>query len=251
MNGRWRKHKSDLKCQRHANEYLQSSWNKYGIATFKFEEIEVCAIEELTTRESYWIAALNTINRDYGYNLRCDESDNAVSEETKKKISKGRKKWHKENPDKSNSRPVKVVDFNTSPFTWKDFDTVKDACIHYGLSAKVRSNSIFRYIDKKTYKNLAFISISPSGGYDKLKKVYLRWLKINNNAYQQAKPMYAYSLETQELKEYMSRHQFTKQSGWAVSKKNLEMGHKRGEYIVGISPYIIEQRLSSKRYQAC
>lgn len=91
MYGRWRKHKSDLKCQKHANEYLQKSWNKYGAENFRFEEVEVCEINQLTTRESYWITTLNTIERKYGYNLRCDESDNAVSKETREKISEGRK----------------------------------------------------------------------------------------------------------------------------------------------------------------
>mgnify|MGYP001767844478 CR=1 FL=1 len=243
MYGRWRKHKSDLKCQKHANEYLQKSWNKYGAENFRFEEVEVCEINQLTTRESYWITALSTIEREYGYNLRCDESDNAVSKETRKKISEGRKKWHKENPDKSNSRPVKVIDFSTTPFSWKDFSTVKEACQYHNLPDDVTNNRIFRYIDKKAYNDLAFISTSKPNGQQRLNKVYLRWLKLNNKADHTSKAFHAYNLKTKQFTTFPSRNQFKKLTGLGISIKNLEMAHKRGNFIVGHSQGIIQQRL--------
>lgn len=243
MYGRWRKHKSDLKCQKHANEYLQKSWNKYGAENFRFEEVEVCDISNLTTRESYWITTLNTIERKYGYNLRCDESDNAVSKETREKISEGRKKWHKENPDKSNSRPVKVIDFSTTPFSWKDFSTVKEACQYHNLPDDVTNNRIFRHIDKKAYNDLAFISTSKPNGQQRLNKVYLRWLKLNNKADHTSKAFHAYNLKTKQFTTFPSRNQFKKLTGLGVSTKNLELGHKRGNYVVGHTPEIIQIRL--------
>lgn len=243
MYGRWRKHKSDLKCQKHANEYLQKSWNKYGAENFRFEEVEVCEINQLTTRESYWITALSTIEREYGYNLRCDESDNAVSKETRKKISEGRKKWHKENPEKSNSRPVKVVDFGTTPFSWKSFPTVKEACKYHGLPDTVTNNYIFRYIDKKAYNDLAFVSSNDGRRYEKLKKMYLRWLKLNNKYNHAPKAFHAYNLRTKQFTTFPSRHQFKKLTGLGISIKNLEMAHKRGDFIVGHSQGVIQQRL--------
>jgi len=241
MHGRWRKHKSDLKCQKHANEYLQKSWNKYGAENFKFEEVEVCDISNLTTRESYWITTLNTIEREYGYNLRCDESDNAVSKETRKKISEGRKKWHKENPDKSNARPVNVVDLKT--FTWKRFNSVKQACKHYSISKNVTDNQIFRYIGKKAYRDLIFVYADESGRLQRLHTIYLRWLRLNNKANHTSKAFHAYNLKTKQFTTFPSRNQFKKLTGLGISIKNLEMAHKRGDFIVGHSQGIIQQRL--------
>lgn len=239
MYGRWRKHKSDLKRQKHANEYLQKSWNKYGAENFKFEEVEVCDISNLTTRESCWITALNTIEREYGYNLRCDKSDNAVSKEARKKISEGRKKWHKENPELSNSKKVKVVNFRKSPFTYKDFDSITEALQYYNIDRK----HISGYTDKKAYDNLAFVTLDSTGGYERLKKIYLRWLKLNNKADHTSKAFHAYNLKTKQFTTFPSRHQFKKLTGLGISTKNLEMAHKRGNFIVGHSQGIIQQRL--------
>jgi len=37
IKGRWSEHKNDLKANRHDNDYLQKSWNKYGEENFEFE----------------------------------------------------------------------------------------------------------------------------------------------------------------------------------------------------------------------
>ena len=57
---RWIHHKSDLKCNRHANNHLQNSWNKYGGYSFEFYIIEKCCVEDLDIREIYWINKLRT-----------------------------------------------------------------------------------------------------------------------------------------------------------------------------------------------
>jgi group I intron endonuclease len=36
---RWARHRSDLRCGRHSNRFLQRAWNKYGEASFKFSTI--------------------------------------------------------------------------------------------------------------------------------------------------------------------------------------------------------------------
>jgi len=63
-------HKSELINNKHANNFLQNSWNKYGIDNFKFELLEEYPEEFLPSMENYWCNLLNTHNPNYGYNLR-------------------------------------------------------------------------------------------------------------------------------------------------------------------------------------
>jgi len=63
-------HKSDLKCGRHHNEYLQNSYTKHGKENFEFNIIEFVENEdELIEREQFYIDKYNACNRKYGYNL--------------------------------------------------------------------------------------------------------------------------------------------------------------------------------------
>lgn len=244
---RFYEHKRRLRENRHHSTYLQNSWNKRGEKAFEFIKVEfVEEQKERYIREQWWMDLFQSYNSDYGYNVvKVSELGGAVHQElTKKKISISRKKWHKENPDKSNSRPVKVIDFSTTPFSWKDFSTVKEACKHYNLPDTVTNNHIFRHIDKKAYNDLAFVTLDSKGGYKTLQKIYLRWLKLNNKANHTSKPFYAYNLKTKQITEFPSRNQFKKLAGLGVSLTNLEKGHKRGDFIVGKDTSVIEQRLN-------
>ena len=81
-------HRSDLRGNRHNNDKLQKSWNKYGEDNFMFETIEICKKSQLNDREVYWINYYKSNTRYLGFNM--DSGGNAnktVSEETKKKIS--------------------------------------------------------------------------------------------------------------------------------------------------------------------
>lgn len=91
---RWNKHVSELNNQKHCNDYLQKSWNKYGEENFKFYVLEYCEIEKLNEREIFYIDSLDTMNRDKGYNLKSGGQDCPVnySEETRKKLSESIKK---------------------------------------------------------------------------------------------------------------------------------------------------------------
>lgn len=91
---RWYKHKSDLIKNRHRNSYLQSSWNKYGEASFLFEVVEVVNDkQDLISREQFWIDALDVCNRKIGYNLAPKAGSMLGfrhSKESLEKISKNR-----------------------------------------------------------------------------------------------------------------------------------------------------------------
>jgi len=81
-------HKSKLNLNKHINDYLQNSWNKYGEKGFKFEIIELCNAEMIDEREIFYIQLYNSYIREYGYNIELGGCFiKTLSEETKKKIS--------------------------------------------------------------------------------------------------------------------------------------------------------------------
>lgn len=94
VQARIRLHKSHLKKNIHTNKHLQSSYNKYGSELFIYEIIEECSIEDLITREQFWIDILEVCNNKKGYNKRLQAENNVGlkrSEETKRKISESKK----------------------------------------------------------------------------------------------------------------------------------------------------------------
>jgi group I intron endonuclease len=100
IHNRIRKHIIELKNNKHMNQYLQYSWNKYGKSNFLFEIIETCLPEELFFKEGYWINELKTLNKNFGYNIEIVDPNlgkKVCSDETKDKISKslsGRIPWN-------------------------------------------------------------------------------------------------------------------------------------------------------------
>lgn len=93
IKNRWYRHKFELNKGNHDNDYLQKSWNKYGEDNFKFYILEYCDLDKLNEKECYYINLYNTIDRDYGYNLKTGGQDhNTLTQEIKDKISESNKK---------------------------------------------------------------------------------------------------------------------------------------------------------------
>ena len=88
---RIRNHKYELRHNKHSNDHLQKSFNKYGEDCFVFETICECEESELDELERYYITYYNCMNSDYGYNA--ESGGNAkkhVSKETRQKMSEMR-----------------------------------------------------------------------------------------------------------------------------------------------------------------
>lgn len=66
---RWIEHRTELNHNQHDNQYLQSSWNKYGKDNFKFYIIEKCPEDILSEREIHYIKQYNSLSHQEGYNL--------------------------------------------------------------------------------------------------------------------------------------------------------------------------------------
>lgn len=98
---RWSEHKYELNHNMHDNDYLQKSWNKYGSDNFEFNIIEICDVNKLDDKESYYISLYNTFDKNYGYNLISGGGANReISEETRNKLRQANKR-RKNFPDMS------------------------------------------------------------------------------------------------------------------------------------------------------
>ena len=104
---RWRKHISELNHGSHHNDYLQKAWDKYGKDDFNFYVLEYCSVEELNKKEDYYITSQNTIDRDYGYNLKSGGQDhNYQCQEVRDKISASNKDTYQN----SNLKEIRRID---------------------------------------------------------------------------------------------------------------------------------------------
>lgn len=86
-------HFSSLRHNKHFNDYLQKSFNKYDESNFKFSILQVChSREELNYYETYWWNYYcKLLGKDKMYNLAHTGNANNTSEETKAKQSKSHK----------------------------------------------------------------------------------------------------------------------------------------------------------------
>lgn len=81
-------HKSALRHNRHENQHLQRSWNKYGEESFSFFILEECNEERLDELERMYISEYKSIDGEHGYNNETGGSLNKhISDEAKRKMS--------------------------------------------------------------------------------------------------------------------------------------------------------------------
>jgi group I intron endonuclease len=66
---RWWDHKARLRSDKHANQYLQHAWNKYGEANFLFDIVEICGEERRIDREQYWMGETRCHIKQSGFNI--------------------------------------------------------------------------------------------------------------------------------------------------------------------------------------
>lgn len=94
FQGRWANHRNHLRNNRHSNQKLQNSWNKYGESNFIFEIIEYTFKENCISREQYYIDTLKP-----HFNILPNASNRLGSKFSDKTIEKlkGRIPWNKGN----------------------------------------------------------------------------------------------------------------------------------------------------------
>lgn len=89
LNKRLSRHKIDLRSNRHTNQHLQRSWNKYGEINFTFIIIDYCDISKLIEFEQFYIDLYEP-----NFNM-CKIANSCLgikrSNKTKRKMSAARK----------------------------------------------------------------------------------------------------------------------------------------------------------------
>lgn len=88
---RWHEHSSYFSRNKHANQHMQSCYNRYGKDSMVFGMLENCAKEELDVRENHYISL---IDKELRLNLASPTRNGEISEETRQLLStrnKGRK----------------------------------------------------------------------------------------------------------------------------------------------------------------
>lgn len=88
---RFRDHKRYLERKNHKNNHLQNAWDVYGSYSFSFQiletiDLQINTVEFLVKREQYWIDQYNSLNHDFGYNLRDAGNNGSHSEESRQKM---------------------------------------------------------------------------------------------------------------------------------------------------------------------
>ena len=119
-------HINKLKSNNHHSPYLQNTYNMYGEKDFIFEVVEYCNIDELDTKEQYYIKAYDSLNPN-GFN--CTTGGNGMrgfvfSEETKKNWAKSRKGKYM---GKEHTKSVKIKGTHKITGDIVEFDSILDA----------------------------------------------------------------------------------------------------------------------------
>jgi len=129
--------------------HLYNSIKKYGIENFERKIIDrALSKEELNEKEEYHIQKYNTLNFNYGYNLRHGGTSGKITDEIKKKMSEGVKRFflNEENRKKQRDR---VRRGENHPFFGKHHseETKKK------ISNKLKGTHISEEIKQKISKN--------------------------------------------------------------------------------------------------
>jgi group I intron endonuclease len=168
---RWVKHKSELRRNRHTNDYLQNSWNLYGEESFKFIIIEKCNDQDdIKSKEIYYIALFDTL-RPRGFNLTSGgEGPLNPSEETLLRKSKARKgKKHTEETKKMLSELRMGTPSWNKGKKFSDETKERISVARKGLKIK-GSSSIYIGVRKGKYSWRAYIKVNGKnislGSYD-------------------------------------------------------------------------------------
>lgn len=118
LSRRWIVHKNDLKNGRHHNRHLQSAFNKYGLAAFDLEVLEIVDLldgESLRRAEQFWMDKLNVCDARFGYNIVPHSQHKFLSEETRRLLSESRRgkplsPEHRANISKGNQGKTRSIE---------------------------------------------------------------------------------------------------------------------------------------------
>lgn len=128
---RFYNHKKDLKNNKHCNQHLQNSVNKYNLDNFEFSIIEICDKKELATKEQFYIDSIKP-----EYNI-CKVARSSLgykhSEETKTKMKKPKSLQGRLNmkvPKPNSCKPILQYDLQGTFI--REWSSIREANLKYG-----------------------------------------------------------------------------------------------------------------------
>lgn len=130
LYARLAEHRSDLKENRHSNNFLQKVYNKYGIENMQIDIVEFCDPDNRINRESFWIKELNA-----DMNLQ-DPVSRKLSEISKQKLSKSIKKGLSEGKYKTKYDYCDIEAYDYFGNYIKTFKSRSELSNEYGFTNK-------------------------------------------------------------------------------------------------------------------
>ena len=194
---------------------LKRSIDKYGWALHKFEILEVCKIEELDSKEIYYINLFQTFNTEKGMNLLSGGRGKglSISDETRLRMSQSQKG---KKLGKNNGMAKEVYQYTLTGEYIKKFDTVKDASVSCNKdpdscvilnAAKGKLKTAYGYQWRREYKGEFIAKVLP--GSD------LRRIKGKKGTY--SKPITLFSkIDDTVIKKYNSIKEASKDTGMST-----------------------------------
>ena len=176
-------HFTKLKQNKHVNQHLQYSYNKYGKDAFSFIILENCDRSDLIERELYWMTLKNSHNKSMGYNIGVPKKNDNITlsdecKETRReyaykqhKIEKEYDIWKQEIIDKKlqqqlfpkkTKRKVIQIDAITGDVA-NTYDTISSIAINMNYTTTnlkkvelvLSKNPL--YAKKKSYKGFVYV----------------------------------------------------------------------------------------------
>ncbi len=151
---RLKRHISDLRRKKHANRYMQNTYNKYNELDFLFEIVELCNKEILIDRESYYIKLYNS-----DLNLDLNPTKRVFKEESLIRISETLKEGYKSGRIINPSSKI-VYRYNVSGEYIDSFPSGVEAAKYLNIASKTvsgaasgRKNSAGGYLWSYTKEN--------------------------------------------------------------------------------------------------
>lgn len=132
ITNRWYRHKKDLRKNKHHSIILLRAWIKYGENSFQFSVLENCGIDELESKENFYIKKLKPI-----YNIcpiAYSQVGRKLSEEHKNKLKKyailNNIRPPKETYEKKQKAVIMLDKIRGNHL--KNFKSLSDACRYVG-----------------------------------------------------------------------------------------------------------------------
>lgn len=145
IKSRWRRHKLDLRKEKHHSIILQRAYDKYGIENFIFEILEECEKEHLINIEQKYLD-----EKSPKYNI-CSYAYNTLGRKDTEETKVKKRKYALENnirpPKETYENRRKKVAMIENGVEIKRFESLSEACRY--LNKKVNhSSSIVRSIKR-------------------------------------------------------------------------------------------------------